>query len=485
MLKSQLCINKYPVFRRLRRITSSAIVRDEEELGRIQHMMDNGYVPANNYTDRKRYILPQSLLTSWRQLRSKQHDTFKDVCLIKLKSGNGGDGKISFFRASGKSVGPPDGGTGGPGGNILIQASEQYSDLKHLRHIYSAQNGKAGGSTQLTGARGENVVLNVPVGTKIYFSPPIEELRGVSLDQDFETEVDVVNNWSRFKGKTIQLKRNNFDDGKGGWIFKERDQDIWFQDPHFTSIVDKVKKFDLINRRQERNVDLFPFEGYDLDIPGEPVCLLTGGVGGLGNMHFQTATLRSPTFAKKGREGIEVTIFMELKMIADIGLVGLPNSGKSTLIRTISNARPKVGDYDFTTLVPNIATINVSADGTQLKIADIPGIIKGARNNKGMGLGFLRHIERCKGIALVISLDREDPIEDVELLLNELGKERLENKNILIIATKADVDNAEEKFKSLQKYVISRNWDIVPCSALNNDVGGVVDKMADTVGILD
>lgn len=450
----------------------------------MQHMLDNGIVPTNTYTSPHQYVLPKSLLESWRQLRRQSGLGFKDVALVKLCSGDGGDGKVSYFRAAGLAVGPPDGGTGGQGGGVYVQASENVSSLRHLRHIYKAQKGKSGGSAQLTGARGENIVLLVPVGTRIYFSPSNEELRKQEPGTDFVTNVDVINNIAnhrRFKGRAIQLSRPSFNDGTGGWTFKHNDEKEWLEDPNFKEIVHRVKKYDMINRREEYNQDIFPLNGYDLDTPGAPICLLTGGVGGLGNMHFQTATLRSPSMAKKGRSGAEISVFVELKMLADVGLVGMPNAGKSTLVHAISRARPKIGDYEFTTLVPNIATVNVSADGRQLRIADIPGIIKGAAQNKGMGLGFLRHVERCQCIALIIPLDKLDPVADVELLLNEIGQTSIKGKPVVVIATKADLEDTESKYNVLKAYADERGWSIVPCSALEHHVDGVVQALADMV----
>lgn len=485
-----------------------------------QEMMDAHTVPPDNYTERRKYTLPPALLASWRQQRRNAGTgKFRDTAMVKLKSGNGGDGKISFLRESGRVVGPPDGGDGGDGGHVFIQASSQLSSLAHVRPTYNAANGKSGGSTQLTGKRGNNVVLQVPVGTVVRWAPTTthgkfgipETASGVPGEQDGLSEqnkhdesgasetsdptsetageeeitepgttyVDLVTNWSRFDSDTaIQLKRPTFPDGSG-WHFRAQEEEKWLNNTHFKHISQRVKQYDLINRRSERNSDMFPLHGLDMSDPNEPPrLLLAGGNGGLGNMHFQTPELRSPTFAKKGRAGCEMTILLELKMLADLGLVGLPNAGKSTLLSKISRATPAVGDYEFTTLVPSVGTVNLNVQGDKFTVADIPGIIKDAHLNRGLGLGFLRHIERCKGVAFVIGLDRPNPLADIELLTSELGAERMANKNVLVIANKADVEDAEGKYRELVDLAKERKWTIVPCSAKEGSIEGVVQAMA-------
>lgn len=478
-----------------------------------QEMMDAHTVPPDNYTERRKYTLPPALLASWRQQRRNAGTgKFRDTAMVKLKSGNGGDGKISFLRESGRVVGPPDGGDGGDGGHVFIQASNQLSSLAHIRPTYNAANGKSGGSTQLTGKRGNNVVLQVPVGTVVRWAPTTtqrnvqnttdehaqssdssEHLEAAATNTDASeaakseeeptepgsTYVDLVTNWSRFDSDTaIQLKRPTFPDGSG-WHFRAQEEEKWLNNTHFKHISQRVKQYDLINRRSERNSDMFPLHGLDMSDPNEPPrLLLAGGNGGLGNMHFQTPELRSPTFAKKGRSGCEMTILLELKMLADLGLVGLPNAGKSTLLSKISRATPAVGDYEFTTLVPSVGTVNLNVQGDKFTVADIPGIIKDAHLNRGLGLGFLRHIERCKGVAFVIGLDRPDPVADIQLLTSELGPGRMAKKNVLVIANKADIEGAEEKYMELADLAKERKWTIVPCSAKEGSIEGVVQAMA-------
>lgn len=481
---------------KIRQFHSCLPKHGSEEYEYVQEMMDLRMAPPDNSTETKKYAIPRSLLASWAQQRrftgGSAEGRFKDVTIVKLRSGDGGNGKICFQRESGRSVGPPDGGDGGSGGHVFVQASPNISSLAHIRHVYNAQNGTTGGSTQLTGKRGENVILQVPVGTQLRWSPPIQELRALNQltteypeedNKAFIVDVQVVTNWSRFENDTaIQLEREVFPDGVGGWIFKEQEKEKWLVNPHFKKVVQRVKQFDLINRRQERSSDMFRFNGIDLSEPGEPQLLLTGGSGGLGNMHFQSPELRSPTFAKQGRFGCEITLILEMKLLADLGLVGLPNAGKSTLLRSISRAKPQVGDYEFTTLVPSLGTISLGIEKKSFTVADIPGIIKDAHLDKGLGLGFLRHVERCKGLAFVIALDRPDPVADLNLLMAELGS-RLSGKNVLVIATKADLPETETNYFSLKAFIESKNWDIVPCSAKEGNVEGVIRMMAKTANL--
>ncbi|KAG7694580.1 hypothetical protein KL930_003898 [Ogataea haglerorum] len=214
----------------------------------------------------------------------------------------------------------------------------------------------------------------------------------------------------------------------------------------FVDLNERVRLYDEDQRRHELMQDVFPIQGIDFAEPTkEPVLVLRGGQGGMGNMHFLTSNIRNPRFAKIGRSGLEQNFIFELKLLADLGLVGLPNAGKSTLLRAISNARPRVGHWEFTTLQPTIGTIQLRIDQPPFTVADIPGVVKGASENRGMGLTFLRHVERSGGLVFVISLGSNNPVEDLQVLLQEMGPQRMKNKNVLIVATKADLDGAESQ----------------------------------------
>ena len=177
---------------------------------------------------------------------------------------------------------------------------------------------------------------------------------------------------------------------------------------------------------------------------GQTIILVPGGKGGLGNDHFKSSTFQAPKFAQPGEEGIESTKILELKLLADVGLVGFPNAGKSTLLSVISAAKPQIADYPFTTLVPNLGIVKLN-DRRSLVMADIPGIIEGAHEGKGIGLRFLRHIERNSILLFMVPVDSDDIRKEYEILLNELRQfnpELLDKSRVLAI-TKADLADAE------------------------------------------
>jgi len=282
---------------------------------------------------------------------------FIDYVKFCSRSGAGGPGSVHFRREKHVPKGGPDGGDGGRGGHVILKGNAQLWTLLHLKykkHVI-AEDGKGGEGGRRTGRDGNDVVLEVPLGT---------------LAKDAET------NEVRF----------------------------------------------------EINED------------GQEIILSPGGRGGLGNDHFKTATNQAPHFAQPGEPGIEEWIILELKLLADVGLVGFPNAGKSTLLSSISAARPEIGDYPFTTLVPNLGVIPYR-DDKSFVMADIPGIIEGASEGRGLGLRFLRHIERNSILLFMIPADADSIREQYKILLNELEKfnpELLDKKRILAI-TKADM----------------------------------------------
>ena len=305
---------------------------------------------------------------------------FIDYVKIHCKSGAGGAGSAHFFRAKGLPNGGPDGGDGGKGGDVVLQANPQLWTLLHLKYTkhVKATGGKNGSYNRMHGARGEDKILEVPVGT---------------LAKDAET----------------------------GAILAE------------------------------------------VLAPGDRSVLLKGGRGGLGNEHFKSATNQAPDYAQPGEAGEEKWIVLELKVLADVGLVGLPNAGKSTLLAAISAARPAIADYPFTTITPNLGVV-AYRDFQSFVMADIPGIIEGAHQGKGLGLRFLRHIERNPVLLFLIPCTSPDPEAEYQLLLRELEEhnpELLEKKRILGISkTDLSDDETEARIRRLNPGI-----PVVPFSA--------------------
>lgn len=278
---------------------------------------------------------------------------FIDHVKLCARTGAGGAGSAHFRREKFVPKGGPDGGDGGRGGHIILKGNRQLWTLLHLRyqkHVI-AENGNPGAGNNKTGAQGNDIILEVPLGT---------------IAKDAETN---------------QVK-------------------------------------------------------VEINEHGEQQILTPGGRGGLGNQHFKTATNRSPRYAQPGEPGLEEWVVLELKLLADVGLVGFPNAGKSTLLSTISAAKPEIADYPFTTLVPNLGVV-AYRDYKSFVMADIPGIIEGAAQGKGLGTRFLRHIERNSLLLFVIPADSTDISEEYKVLLGELQQynpELLDKKRVLAIS---------------------------------------------------
>lgn len=287
---------------------------------------------------------------------------FTDTISVRIQAGNGGPGSVSFRREKYIPWGGPDGGDGGKGGDVFIEADRRYYNLSHLfkDRVYKAGNGTHGMGANRHGSDGENLVLRVPPGTQVL---------------DAETG-------------------------------------------------------DLIA---------------DLVEEGAPVLIANGGIGGKGNAFFKSSTYQAPKFCQPGLPGEERAVTLNLKLIADVGLVGLPNAGKSTLLAHVTNAHPKIANYPFTTLIPNLGVVQ-RADNSFYTIADIPGIIEGAHMGHGLGLSFLQHIERVKVILYLIDITEEDPAYNLDLLRAELAtyNPELVKKPSYIVLTKTDLVSEEE-----------------------------------------
>ena len=314
---------------------------------------------------------------------------FIDVAKIKIASGKGGDGKVSFHREKYVASGGPDGGDGGRGGSGVFQVDDNLSTLLDFRYKkkYVAPNGENGMGKRMKGKDGADLVIRVPRGTIIR-------------------------------------------DRATGRIMKDLSDD-------------------------------------------EPFVAAKGGNGGWGNTHFATPTRQAPRFAKPGLPGVEMEITLELKLLADVGLVGFPNVGKSTLLSMVSAARPKIANYHFTTLIPNLGVVRV-AEEQSFVMADIPGIIEGASEGAGLGHDFLRHIDRCRLLLHLVDAsgsEGRDPLEDVQTINAELAgySEFLASRPQIIVANKTDLlGDDREILDKLKAYADEHDFGFLELSAATN-----------------
>lgn len=340
---------------------------------------------------------------------------------------------MSFFRDVHIPDGPPNGGDGGSGGNVWIQAVAGQTSLHKIarRGIVKAARGIGGQGKSQGGRKGEDICVQVPVGTvvrEIWRSDPladeesrIKELRAISDEDPFsQPDHGLRNKWILYAGVTAS---------------EAKDVAANLPPPP------KPRRSHLAVLQPSAPVYL------DLDKPMEkPVLLTAGGVGGLGNPHFATKGDPKPKFATKGELGVRLKLGLELKLLADVGLVGLPNAGKSTLTRAISNSRTRIGDWAFTTLAPVIGTVVLDNNEgrplvrsgiegepprTSFTVADIPGLIEDAHLDRGLGLAFLRHVERARILTFVIDLSAGDAVLALQNLWKEVGEyEKLRNKEL-------------------------------------------------------
>ncbi|KAL0088899.1 obg family GTPase CgtA [Phycomyces blakesleeanus] len=382
------------------------------------------------------------------KLRGKGRQ-FIDFVRFTARGGDGGDGCVSFHREKYLAKGPPNGGNGGRGGNVIIKSSSDETTLRYMGSGGSAKRGQNGLGGGRHGMMGENLVIRVPVGTVV--RQVFRDKKEVDPEDEPEDEEALAqqareNRWVYFPrtepNQTVIEGKKNF--------FRQAER-----------VMDEEDKYLRWRARTEQQTVI----DVDLNEPDQELVLCTGGSGGYGNPYFLTTDNRSPKFATRGRKGEIREFELELKTIADIGLVGLPNAGKSTLLGAISNAHPKQASYAFTTLHPFVGTVDY-VDDYQLTVADIPGLIQGAHRNVGLGHAFLRHVERAKILVYVIDLSGETPWEDLKVLQSELEAYRpgLTKRQSLIIGNKADrVTTARENLTRLQAE--AKDIPVIPVSA--------------------
>ena len=321
---------------------------------------------------------------------------FVDEAPIHVYAGNGGNGCMSFLREKFMPMGGPDGGDGGDGGSVYLEADCELNTLVDYRYQprYRAEHGKAGRGKNCTGARGDDLILKVPVGTTV-------------LDADTDEKLG------------------------------------------------------------------------DLTADGERLMVARGGFHGIGNARFKSSVNRAPRQTKPGQPGEERRLRLELRVLADVGLLGLPNAGKSTFIRAVSSARPKVADYPFTTLVPNLGVVKVQAHRSFV-VADIPGLIAGASQGAGLGIRFLRHLTRCRLMLHLVDMfpyDGSDPADNARVIIDELQlfSPTLAARDRWLVLNKVDMLPEEEVEQRCLDVVRKLGWSgpVFQVSALNK--GGTVE----------
>ncbi|KAK2810046.1 hypothetical protein FQN50_003240 [Emmonsiellopsis sp. PD_5] len=344
---------------------------------------------------------------------------FQDRCTLTMHAGSGGHGCVSFLREKYIEDGPANGGDGGSGGNIFIQAVEGQTSLHKLarRGIIKAGHGKSGQGKSQGGQRGKDILLQVPVGTIIR-----EISRHDPVSDEEQRLAELIRELGKEEGTRAASER------------RER----WVLHPGASASDFLLTEFPTLPPpRRSAIAATQPKAPIYLDLSEhmeDPILLAAGAVGGYGNPHFVSKTITKPRFATRGEKGLMLELEFELKLLADVGLVGLPNAGKSTLLRSITNSRTRIGNWAFTTLSPKIGTVVLDnhsgrplvepkpghAPRTNFSIADIPGLIEGAHMDKGLGLGFLRHVERAGILAFVIDLSAGDAVAALKGLWREL-----------------------------------------------------------------
>jgi GTP-binding protein len=360
---------------------------------------------------------------------------FVDHIKITAKAGDGGNGCVSFRRESFVPKGGPDGGDGGHGASIILRADTHTDNLTAFFYepIIRAKDGQHGMGKQCYGKSAPDKIVAVPVGTLVYRLPSDERPDGLEPSVAYGTS-------SMF----VDLSKAPEDEPAPAAGEAERDETKPKFDP---------AKLELIA---------------DLTEPGQEFVLCKGGKGGLGNVHFKSSRNRTPVQFKEGVPGESGTFYLELRKIADVGLVGYPNAGKSTLLTKLSAARPKVASYPFTTLTPHIGVVELSGY-RRITVGDIPGLIEGAHENVGLGHEFLRHIVRCKLLAFVLDMagtEGREPIADLQSLRKEIDlyDPTLSERPWVVLANKMDLPEAAENLKAFKRR-FRKKIEVIPISA--------------------
>jgi GTP-binding protein len=364
---------------------------------------------------------------------------FVDEIKIYARAGHGGKGCVAFQREKYRPKGGPSGGNGGRGGDVILEADHDLNNLiaQYYQPRLIAQDGENGLGKGMDGHAGKDLIIKVPCGTLVW-----------RTEQPHPEQTEEGESGARMLAASSS-RRPMFRTSAGGQAVEV---DLSDDETSATANLGKHAKGELVA---------------DLTEHGQRLTLCKGGRGGLGNRNFATATRQTPRFAQPGEPGLEGDFLFELRIIAEVGLVGYPNAGKSTLLTAISHARPKVAAYPFTTLHPQIGIVEYS-DFHRLTVCDVPGLIEGAHRNVGLGHEFLRHIERCKVLVVLLDMagtDGREPWDDYKNLLNELElyDPVLLERPRLVVGNKMDEAIAEENLKKFKRRV--RKTPVLPMAA--------------------
>ena len=363
---------------------------------------------------------------------------FVDEVKIFARAGHGGKGCVAFHREAYRPKGGPSGGNGGKGGDVILEASHDLNNLinQFFQPRLIAESGQAGMGKGMDGHAGTDLVIKVPCGTLVWKCPSPESAKPTEEGaEDLEQEIPAA-----FTGRPV-IRASGA---------KALELDLTKEDPEDAHHI--VERGELV---------------CDLTTHGQRFVLCQGGRGGLGNRNFATSVRQAPRFAQPGEAGTEGNFLFELRMMADVGIIGYPNAGKSTLLTAISRARPKIAPYPFTTLTPQIGIVEYP-DFRRITMCDVPGLIAGAHKNVGLGHKFLRHVARCRMLVILLDMagtDNRQPWEDYQSLLEELRQydEGLLAKQMLVVANKMDEPTAEANLRSFKRRV--KKTSVLPISA--------------------
>jgi GTP-binding protein len=370
---------------------------------------------------------------------------FVDEVRVYARAGHGGRGCVAFLRETHRPKGGPSGGDGGRGGDVILEANHDLNNLvaQYYQPRLIAEDGEHGMGKGMHGRAGKDLIVPVPAGTMVWRLTDVDPGEHV-----------------RSRGPEQHREEPAFDDSAAGAQLRSFEP-LGNPQPH-----DAPDSKQSIEAAVDGKPAASPAVGSrrppgelvaDLTEHGQQHVLCKGGRGGLGNKHFATPTRQAPRFAQPGEPGEEGWFLLELRLMADVGLVGYPNAGKSTLLAAISKARPKIAPYPFTTLHPQVGIVEYS-DWTRLTVCDVPGLIAGAHRNVGLGHAFLRHVARCKLIVLLLDMagtEGRKPWDDYHQLLEELRlyDPVLLEKRRLVVANKMDEPSAQANLRSFKRRV--------------------------------